>query len=178
MNFKTADLCDEFGHEIQVTEPLLQDFGGKRTFGGRITTIDVFEDNVLVRKQLEQPGEGGVLVVDGGGSLLTALLGDQLAALAAKNGWAGVVIHGCIRDAEEVAQIPVGVKALATNPRRSRKQGRGTTNRPVHFGGITFRPGQYLYADRDGIIVAERDLLAAKTEAARTEAVGTEADPD
>lgn len=164
MNFKTADLCDEFGDEIKVTEPLLQDFGGKITFGGPLATVDVFEDNVLVRKQLEQPGEGRILVVDGGGSLLAALLGDQLAALAQKNGWAGVVINGCIRDAEEVAQIRVGVKALSTCPRRSRKQGRGTTNRPVHFGGVTFRPGQYLYADRDGIIVAARDLLANRTE--------------
>lgn len=161
MSFRTADLCDQFGDEVQVTEPLLQDFGGKTTFGGEVVTVDVFEDSLLVRKQLEQEGQGRVLVVDGGGSLLTALLGDQMATLAQQNGWAGVVIHGCIRDAEEVAKIPVGVKALSTCPRRSKKEGRGTTNRPVHFAGITFRPGQYLYADRDGIIVARRDLLAA-----------------
>jgi len=164
MNFKTADLCDQFSDEVQVTEPLLQDFGGKTTFGGEVVTVDVFEDNTLVRKQLEQAGEGRVLVVDGGGSLLTALLGDQLATLAQENGWAGVVIHGCIRDAEEVAKIPIGVKALNTCPRRSKKQGRGTTNRPVHFAGITFRAGQYLYADKDGIIISGRDLLAARDE--------------
>lgn len=163
MSFKTADLCDQFGDEVQVTEPLLQDFGGKITFGGPVVTIDVFEDNGLVRQQLEEAGEGRVLVVDGGGSLLTALLGDQLATLASQNGWAGLIIHGCIRDVEAVAKIPIGVKALNTCPRSSKEEGRGTTNRPVHFAGVTFRPDQYLYADRDGVIIAARDLLAAST---------------
>ena len=161
MSFKTGDLCDRFGNEVLVTEPLLQDFGGNLAFGGPVVTVDVFEDNALVRKQLEEAGEGRVLVVDGGGSLLTALLGGELAALAEQNGWAGIVIHGCVRDSEAIAEISVGVKALNTCPRASKKEGRGTVNRPVHFAGVTFRPGQYLYADRDGIIVAGRDLLAA-----------------
>ena len=161
MNFKTADLCDQFPTEVQVLEPLLRDYGGVTTFGGPIATLVVFEDSVLVRQALETAGEGRVLVVDGGGSCQCALFGDRLAQLAYDNGWAGVVINGCIRDTVAVARIPVGVRALATSPQRCHKQGRGTRDRPVHFGGVSFRSGHYLYADDDGVVVAPRDLLAA-----------------
>ena len=112
MPFATADLCDEFGAEVQVAEPLFRDWGGLARFAGPIATLRVFEDNALVRQALEGAGEGRVLVVDGGGSLRTALVGGNLAALAHRNGWSGLVVYGCIRDAAELAGTPVGVRLL------------------------------------------------------------------
>ncbi|MEP7175104.1 MAG: ribonuclease E activity regulator RraA [Gemmatimonadales bacterium] len=159
MPFATADLCDEFGAEVRVAEPLLRDWGGAPGFAGPIETLRVLEDNALVRQTLEAPGGGRVLVVDGGGSRRTALVGGNLAALAHRNGWAGLVIHGCIRDSAEVGATPVGVKALDVIPRKSAKSGAGERGVPVTFAGITFVPGAHLYADADGIVVAERDLL-------------------
>ena len=123
-----------------LAEPGFLDYGGRRSFSGPISTVRAPEDNSLVRKALEEPGQGRVLVVDGGGSRRCALVGDQLAALAQKNGWAGVVVNGCIRDAEEVGRTAIGVKALGTHPR------------------VTFRPGHYLYADADGIVTSETAL--------------------
>src|SRR5512138_1554236 len=114
MTLATTDLCDAHGHDVRVAEPLFHDYGGASAFSGRIETLRVFEDNALVRETLEQPGEGRVLVVDGGGSRRTALVGGNLAALAARNGWSGLVVHGCIRDSAEIARTPVGVKALGT----------------------------------------------------------------
>lgn len=157
----TADLCDEFGDEVCVAEPVFRDWGGVASFAGPIETVRVLEDNALVRQALETPGRGRVLVVDGGGSLRSALVGGNLAALAGRNGWSGLVVHGCIRDTVELAATPVGVKALAAVPRRSGKAGTGERRVPVTFAGVTFSPGAYLYADSDGIIVAERDLLAS-----------------
>ncbi|MGB0385314.1 MAG: ribonuclease E activity regulator RraA [Ardenticatenaceae bacterium] len=159
MNFKTADLCDEFTSIVQMGEPIFRDYGGIKTFGGPIATVKVFEDNVLVRRMLETPGEGRVLVVDGGGSKRCALLGDRLAGLGDQNGWAGVVIYGCLRDSVDVANIALGVKALASVPKRSNKKGEGDTEITLHFAGVTFTPGHYLYADPDGILVAPKDLL-------------------
>ncbi|HSM55728.1 MAG TPA: ribonuclease E activity regulator RraA [Candidatus Sulfomarinibacteraceae bacterium] len=160
MSFKTADLCDEFWEEVQVAAPLLHDFGGVTTFAGPMATVDAFEDNTVVREYLESAGEGRVLVVDGGGSLQRALLGDSLAALATENGWSGIVIHGCVRDVAELANARIGIRALAAVPLASHKRGRGSRGGPLHFAGITFRPNHYLYADGDGIITAPRDLLA------------------
>jgi regulator of ribonuclease activity A len=157
---RTADLCDEFGEELQVLEPLFRDYGAVSSFWGPIATVDVFDDNVLVREMLEQPGDGRVLVVDGGGSVQTALLGDELARTAHRNSWAGIVIYGSVRDVAGLAEVPIGVKALASTPRRSFKRGRGVCDLPLHFAGVGFRPGAYLYADEDGIVVAPRDLLA------------------
>ena len=157
MAIKTADLCDAHADELQVAAPLLRDYGAA-AFGGPISTVQVLEDNVLVRAALEEPGNGRVLVVDGGGSLRCALVGDMLAQLGARNGWAGVVVNGCIRDAAEIARLPIGVKALATNPLRSAKHGQGQRDVPVTFAGVTFVPGQFLYADADGIVVAARAL--------------------
>jgi regulator of ribonuclease activity A len=158
MSFKTTDLSDEHG-DAQVAEPLLRHFGGRPRFYGPIETLRVFEDNALVRTILEEQGSGRVLVVDGGGSLRCALLGDQLAALAARNGWAGVVVHGCVRDSADLAAIDLGVMALATHPRRSVKRGEGERGVELHFAGLTLRPGLYLYADEDGVLVAERELV-------------------
>ncbi len=159
MGFKTTDLCDRFGSAVRVAEPLFRDYGGAASFSGLTTTVRVFEDNVLVREALEEDGRGRVLVVDGGASTRCALMGDRLAGIAHENGWAGIVINGCVRDSEEMAGIPVGVKALASVPRRSGKEGAGKRNVTVVFAGITFAPGGHLYADADGIIVADRDLL-------------------
>lgn len=159
MEITTADLCDAHAPELQVAEPVFRDYGGMRAFGGPISTVQVFEDNVLVRAALEQPGRGRVLVVDGGGSLRCALVGDLLAALGVQQGWAGIVVNGCIRDAATLGRLPIGVKALASNPLRSAKRGEGARDQPVSFAGITFVPDHYLYADEDGLIVAERALL-------------------
>lgn len=156
MDIKTAELYDEHGDALQVAEPLLRDYGGKRSFHGPISTVKVHEDNLLVRQTLEESGKGRVLVVDGGGSLRCALVGDRLAQLALDNGWAGLVIHGCIRDSAIIAHIPIGVRALNTNPAKSVKRGAGERNEPVRFAGTSFKPGAYLYADADGIVVAER----------------------
>jgi regulator of ribonuclease activity A len=159
--FATTDLCDAHGDAVQVVEPrLLQPFGGRRHLRGPMVTLKVFEDNALVRSALEGPGDGAVLVVDGGGSLRCALVGGQLGQLAEKNGWAGVVVHGCVRDARELFACPVGVWAMATCPRKSVKRGLGDRAVPVSFGGVTFVTGHHLYADEDGVVVAATDLLA------------------
>ena len=152
----TADLCDDHGAEARTCEPLFTDFGGARRFAGTIVTLKTFEDNTKVRTILSEPGGGRVLVVDGAASTRCALLGGNLAQLAASNGWSGLVINGCVRDVAEIESFEVGVKALATMPRKSRKQDAGERDVPVTFAGVTFEPGQYLVADRDGIVVMER----------------------
>jgi regulator of ribonuclease activity A len=160
MPFATANLCDEFGAEVRVAEPLFRDWGGSMAFTGAIETVRVFEDNALVRQVLETHGRGRVLVGDGGGSLRGALLGGNLAALAHRNEWTGLLIYGCVRDCDELRTVPIGVKALATAPRRSGKRGEGEQGVAVTFAGLTFTRGCHLYADRDGVIIADRDLLA------------------
>jgi regulator of ribonuclease activity A len=158
VKFTTADLCDAFPESVKVAEPLLLRYGGVSRFGGPMETLRVFEDNGLVRETLERPGEGRVLVVDGGGSLRTALVGGRLAALAHANGWAGVVVNGCIRDSAEIAEIPIGIRAVTTSPMRSSKEGTGTRGNAVAFAGLVFTPSHYLYSDQDGLLVASRSL--------------------
>lgn len=158
MEIKTADLCDKHESNIKIVAPMFRIYGKNMSFFGKISTVKVHEDNVLVKTALSQSGSGKVLVVDGGGSLRCALLGDQLALLAAKNGWAGVVVNGCIRDSAAISQIAIGVRALDTHPLKSIKKGAGDSDIPVTFGGVTFTPGHYLYADADGLIVAETSL--------------------
>lgn len=158
MTYATTDLCDDHADKLQVAEPVFRDFGSTTRFHGPITTLKLFEDNSLVRDTLETPGNGGVLVVDGGGSMRCALLGGNLAVLAQDNGWAGVVVYGCIRDHEEIEATTVGVKALAAHPLKSRKQGVGEKNIPVRFAGVSFEPGAWLYADRDGLVVSPKAL--------------------
>ena len=151
----TADLSDAHP-DAQLCAPIFRDFGGKHAFHGPIATVKVFEDNTLVRAMLETPGGGRVLVVDGGGSLRCALVGGMLGELALKNEWAGIVVYGCVRDTVELAAQSVGVKALATNPRKSEKGlHSGQSDRIVGFAGVRFRPGAWLYADEDGIVVAD-----------------------
>lgn len=154
----TTDLCDRYGDRVQVAEPLFRDFGGRAAFAGEIETVRVLEDNALVRRILEGEGRGRVLVVDGGGSRRCALVGGRLALLAAANGWAGVVVHGCVRDVGEIAAVSLGVKALAPCPRPPAKTGAGERDVPVTFAGITFTPGHRLWADQDGLVVAATEL--------------------
>ena len=158
MSLATTDLSDAHPTAVQAADPIFRDYGGRRAFHGPITTLKLFEDNALVRSALETAGEGRVLVVDGGGSMRCALLGDQLAELAVRHAWAGVVVYGCIRDSEVIGQLALGVKALATHPLKSIKRGEGQRDLPVRFAGVTFRPGAWLYADADGLIVSDQAL--------------------
>ena len=159
MNFKTADLCDAHAEEVEIAESLFLDFGGRETFFGPITTVKVFEDNSLVREALESPGESKVLVVDGGGSMRCALLGDQLGLLAQQNRWAGIVINGCVRDSMELMELDLGVRALATHPLKSVKRGEGQKDIVVRFAGVSFVPGHHLYADADGLLCSAVPLV-------------------
>ena len=158
MSTPTADLYDENEELVSVAEPMFADFGGNIAFSGPIATLKCYEDNSLVRKRLGEAGEGRVLVVDGGGSIRCALLGDKLAQLAVDNGWAGLVIFGCIRDSAVIAEMDLGVKALATVPRKSVKRDQGLEEIPVEFAGVRFEPAHFLYADEDGILIAPRAL--------------------
>ncbi len=154
----TADLCDELGSSVVVCEPIFRRFGELEHFGGTVVTLRTFEDNTKVRTILAEPGQGRVLVVDGGGALTCGLLGGNLAKLAENNGWSGLVIHGCVRDAEEIDRCRIGVRALATHPRKSRKQDGGERDVEVAFAGVRLVPGVRLVADRDGVV-----LLTAAT---------------
>jgi regulator of ribonuclease activity A len=153
MDFRTADLVDEHGEALQSCDLQLRQFGGRGRFHGPIRTVACFQDNALVKRVLSEPGAGAVLVVDGGGSLHTALVGDLIAGLAQANGWAGLVVHGAVRDTEALGRLDIGIKALGANPRKSAKLAAGQVDVPVSFGGVTFRPGEHLYSDDDGVVV-------------------------
>ncbi|MEH6812517.1 MAG: ribonuclease E activity regulator RraA [Motiliproteus sp.] len=152
------DLCDQFPELVQVVEPMFGNFGGREVFGGEIVTIKAFEDNSLVREQVALPGKGKVLVIDGGGSMRRAMLGDMLAEKAAENGWEGIVINGCLRDVNAIGATDIGVQALGTHPMKTDKRGLGDLNVAVTFGGVTFRPGDHLYADNNGLLVSPQPL--------------------
>ncbi len=152
-SFTTADLVDEHGDRLRVCDTQFRQFGGHRKFSGPIRTVSCHEDNGLVKKLLATTGEGCVLVVDGGGSLHSALTGDMIAKSAVDNGWAGIVVNGAVRDSAELAGLPLGVKALGTNPRKSSKTGAGAIDVAVGFGGVTFMPGDTLYSDDDGVVI-------------------------
>jgi regulator of ribonuclease activity A len=158
MTYSVPDICDDFPNDISVPESLFSDFGKKRRFSGEIVTIKCFEDNSLMRDLVRSGGEGRVIVVDGGASLRHALLGDLLAAKAAENGWSGLLINGCVRDVEILEGIDLGIKALNCHPLKTEKRGEGQLNIPVRFAGVRFSPGSFLYADANGIVVAEKDL--------------------
>jgi regulator of ribonuclease activity A len=158
MNFSVPDLCDEFHAHLQILDPVFTEYGSQHKFEGEIGTIECFEDNSLVKEALQTDGWGKVLVVDGGGSLRCALLGDMLAAMASKNGWQGVLINGCVRDVEILKTINIGVRALNCYPLKSEKLGRGQLNVPLRFAGVEFEPGNYLYADENGVVLAREKL--------------------
>lgn len=149
----TADICDEFGTAAAVCATPFRHYGSQRLFSGRVATVRCFEDNALVRSTLAEPGDGRILVVDGGGSLRTALMGDNIADLAAGSGWSGVIINGAVRDVGQLRVTGLGILALGSNPRRSGKTGAGAAGEPVSFGGVTFTPGDLVYADEDGVVV-------------------------
>jgi len=161
MTFTTPDICDEFLDQLQVLEPLFTEFGGKEKFSGEVVTIKCFEDNSLVKQTLGSAGHGKVLVVDGGGSLRCALLGDLLGAMAVQNGWQGVLINGCVRDVEILKSMDLGVRSLNCYPLKSNKRNEGQLNVAIRFAGVNFEPGQHLYADENGIIVAVEKLNLA-----------------
>jgi regulator of ribonuclease activity A len=156
----TADLVDEIGPDIRSCDVQLRQYGGVSRFYGRVRTIRCLEDNALVRQVLSSPGEGQVLVVDGGGSVHTALVGDLIVGLAVENGWRGLVLYGAVRDVVALAALPIGIKALGSNPRKSGKTGSGDVDVAVTFGGITFAPGDLLFSDEDGVIVTEPSRLS------------------
>ena len=152
------DLCDNFPDQLNLFQPIFRSFGGRVIFHGEIVTVKCFEDNSLVKELVNQPGLGRVIVVDGGGSLRKALLGDMLAEAATNNGWAGLVIFGVIRDAGTIATLDIGVQALGTHPMKTEKLGVGSLNIDVEFAGQTISPGHYLYADLNGILITEQPL--------------------
>ena len=159
MSLKTTDLCDAHPDKVSIAEPIgFKHYGGNTLFNGTIHTVKCFEDNSYVRKALEADGTGKVLVVDGGGSMRCALLGDMLGELAVKNKWNGIIIFGCIRDSAAMATLPLGVMGLATIPLKSNKRNEGQENIALRFAGITFTPGHVLYADEDGIITSASPL--------------------
>jgi len=160
----TTDLCDANEDRLalgtlRVLAPGMVSFGRRPSFHGRITTLKVFEDNALVRAMLEKPGDGRVLVVDGGGSRRCALLGGNLAKLAAANGWQGVIVNGAVRDADEIDACDIGVRAWSLSPVRSAKHGAGVPHEPLNLQGVDVHPGEWCYADRDGILVSAVQLL-------------------
>ena len=154
----TADICDEHGDNIRVMDGGFGSYGGAVSFWGPVTTLAVFEDNSLVRGALEEAGAGRVLVIAGGGSTHCALVGGDLGMLAGHNGWAGIIVDGCVRDAGELRGATVGIRARGTSPRRSVKRGAGDRDVPVSVGGVDLAPGMWLWADEDGIVVANRNL--------------------
>ena len=163
LTFATTDLLDAHEADIEtgrvrVLQPAFISLGRRLAFAGEVVTLKLFEDNSLLSDLVKTPGSGRVVVVDGGGSLRCGVFGGNLAASAARNGWAGVVIHGCARDANEIDTCDIGLRALALNPRRSSKRGEGQRDIAVTFLGVTIRPGDWLYADRDGVIVSDRPL--------------------
>ncbi len=158
MAFKTADLYDHYETQVRVCDPIFRDFGGCRAFSGAVVTAKCFEDNTQIKALLAQPGTGRVLVADAGGSLRCAMLGDLIAASAVAQGWAGVILFGCVRDTDELAGMDLGIKALAATPRKSQRRGEGQRDLTVSFAGVSFAPGDWVYADADGILVAAARL--------------------
>ena len=163
MTFATTDLCDDHPQLLEngclaVLPPQFHPFGKLARFCGRATTLKVFEDNALVRSTLEAPGNGNVLVIDGGASMRRALVGGQLGVLAQNNGWAGIVVNGCVRDSDELNACEIGVRALGVHPQKSSKKGEGERNVRVVISGVPVSPGDWVYADADGVLIAQQKL--------------------
>lgn len=159
MSFLTTDLYDANEGRVAVVEPMFRAYGGRARFAGQVVTLKVYEDNTRVREVLAEPGQGKILVVDGGGSKRCALLGDQIAELAVKNGWEGVVIYGCIRDSVAINALDIGVRALDTNPKKTVKRNEGQRDLVLAFGAVEFVPDHWLYVDEDGLLLSATPLL-------------------
>lgn len=158
MEYVLPDLCDEYPELVRVVAPMFRNYGGRSSFGGPITTIKCHEDNSLVANAVDETGEGRVLIVDGGGSMRCGLLGDNLALKAANNGWAGIIIYGCVRDVDELAKMDLGIQALNAIPLKSVKRDIGLRDEVVTFGGVSFVPGEYAYADNNGVLASSEPL--------------------
>lgn len=162
LNFATCDFCDDHKNDsdgaFRVLPPVFKDYGKRTKFAGQVSTVKCFEDNTLVKAAVDSPGNGRVLVVDGGASLRRALVGGNLGKAAARNGWAGVVVDGCVRDSAELAECDVGIRALALMPLPTEKRNEGQTDVAVQIQGVWVRPGDWLYADEDGIVISDRSL--------------------
>ena len=159
MQYVTPDLCDTYPSQVRVMDAMIngcsfRNFGGRSSFGGEVVTIKCFEDNSLVKEQAGKPGKGKVMVVDGGGSLRKALLGDMIAENAVKNGWEGLIIYGCVRDVDALAELDLGVQALGSVPLKTEKRGIGDLNVALAFGGVDIKPGEFIYADNNGVVVS------------------------
>ncbi|WP_053025514.1 ribonuclease E activity regulator RraA, partial [Vibrio cholerae] len=160
MEYNTSALCDIYLDQVDVVEPMFSNFGGCASFAGQITTIKCYEDNGLIRETLEQDGLGRILLIDGGGSLRRALIDAELAALAEENEWEGIVVYGSVREVDELEEMSIGIQAIASIPVGATSQGIGEVDIPVNFGGVTFLPEDYLYADNTGIIISQEPLSA------------------
>lgn len=158
MKISTPDLCDQYGDQVQVAEPIFHHYGGVHQFGGAVVTVKCFEDNSKVGEMLRADGDCRILVVDGGASPRRSLLGDKLVALAVENNWSGIVIYGYIRDVEEIAEMPIGVSALGAIPRKTDKRGVGQVNLTLQMAGLIIAPGDYIYVDGSGMVVASQAL--------------------
>ncbi|NOH64529.1 ribonuclease E activity regulator RraA [Vibrio sp. RE88] len=158
MEYNTSALCDIYSEQVDVVEPMFSNFGGSASFAGQITTVKCFEDNGLIREVLEQDGLGRVLLIDGGGSLRRALIDAELASLAEENEWEGLVVYGCVREVDELEDMSVGIQALASIPVGAVSQNVGEVDVAVNFGGVTFIPEDYLYADNTGVILSQEPL--------------------
>ena len=154
----TTNICDKYFDKVRIVKPIFRDFGGRSTFFGKVVTLKTYDDNTKVRTTLERDGTGKILVVDGQGSMNCALLGGNLAALASKNNWSGIIINGCVRDRNELKEEKVGVKALASHPKKSNKDDGGEYGVTLSFGDIMIEDGEYLYADEDGIVISTTEL--------------------
>ncbi len=158
MEYNTSALCDVYLDQVDVVEPMFSNFGGCASFAGQITTVKCFEDSGLIRSVLEEDGTGRVLLVDGGGSLRRALIDAELASLAEENEWEGLVIYGCVREVDELEDMSIGIQALASIPVGAVSQDIGELDVPVNFGGVTFLPEDYIYADNTGVIISQEPL--------------------
>ncbi|PKF77789.1 ribonuclease E activity regulator RraA [Vibrio sp. vnigr-6D03] len=158
MEYNTSALCDIYLDQVDVVEPMFSNFGGSASFAGQLTTVKCFEDNGLIRKVLEQDGVGRVLLIDGGGSLRRALIDADLSSLAEENEWEGIVVYGCVREVDELEDMNIGIQALASIPVGAAQQSVGEIDVAVNFGGVTFLPEDYLYADNTGIIISQEPL--------------------
>ncbi|MGC4960689.1 ribonuclease E activity regulator RraA [Gordonia sp. DT101] len=171
----TADLVDEIGDLVRSCDTQFTQYGGRREFVGRVTTVKCFQDNALLKSILSESNPGGVLVVEGAESVHTALVGDIIAELGRSNGWAGIIVNGAIRDAKAIGEMEIGVKALGTNPRKSTKTGVGDRDIPLTIGGETFNPGDIVYSDDDGIVIVAGPESDTDTDTADVDAAGSAA---
>ena len=158
MYIDTSELCDIYLDQVDVVEPIFSSFGGLSSFHGKITTVKCFENNGLIAELLEENGEGRVLLVDGGGAVRRALIDAELAQLAADNNWEGIIVYGAVRQIQQLENIDIGIQALAPIPVGADKSSHGETDVPVNFGGVTFFPEDYVYADLTGIILSQEPL--------------------